>query len=102
VPGLGAASIKYLLIADLPNGQLDPCRVLSTRDAAFTVSGKGVIELSASHPTCQETNFLTKGAMEFTVTGGSGIYTGASGGGTVNLVNLVGGALTDSAPGRAH
>jgi hypothetical protein len=88
VPGLGPTSLKFTLLYDLPNGQNDPsCRLMSTPDATFTVVGKGQIQLSARNPSCQPAGTTAiSGSMEFTVRGGSGIYAGATGGGTMELV----------------
>jgi hypothetical protein len=87
-PGLGRTSLKVTLIFDFPNGSNDPCRVLTLPDARLTVAGRGEIDLAAKNPSCQggaTGRDVFNGSLPFTVTGGSGIYAGATGGGTIEL-----------------
>jgi len=85
VPGLGSTSLRYTILVDLPNGMSEPCRLLSTPNATFTVSGKGEIKLSARNSSCQSFSNVIAGTMDFTITGGSGAYASATGSGTVRI-----------------
>lgn len=86
VRGLGSTSLSFTWILVFPNGVDDPCRLVSAPDAVFAVAGKGEIRLSATNPSCQTwASGVPNGSMDFTVTGGSGIYTGATGGGMMTF-----------------
>src|SRR5262249_49183441 len=86
VPGLGDTTLTFTQWVNLPNGMSEPCRLLSTPDAMFTVAGKGEITLLARNHSCQSFSQSIAGTMDFTVIGGSGAYAGATGTGTVRIV----------------
>ena len=77
VPGLGKATSTYvktfdpLCPPDLP--------VLGFRDAVLDVAGKGSIHLSFGGTHCGPPAPAVTGPLALTVTGGSGIYAGATG-----------------------
>lgn len=90
VPGLGPTSLKFTLFKALPYGQSDLCRIFSTPDATFAVAGEGEIELAATNPSCQTPPLSGPGgSMQFIVTGGSGIYAGAAGSGTMRFTSFL-------------
>ena len=81
IPGLGRVTETYTFFVDE-----DSCapglKVLATT-AHLEVAGKGAIELSLGQaPDCVPSALIV--SLAFTVTGGSGIYAGASGGGTLS------------------
>jgi hypothetical protein len=85
VPGLGSVSEAYAFLADL---DLPPCAVGSGRTLSypvtFVVAGKGQIDFAlAEGATCVRQEAVRTQSQAFTVTGGTGIYAGASGSGTV-------------------
>jgi hypothetical protein len=85
VPGLGRVSEAYAFLADL---DLPPCAVGRGRTLAypvtFVVAGKGQIQFAlAEGATCVGQEAVRTQSQAFTVTGGTGIYAGASGSGTV-------------------
>jgi hypothetical protein len=76
IRGLGAVTTTYTKI--LPG--VDPaCVVVQNNTAVITVAGKGTIEVSRAGTICTAPAPLTSGPYTFTVTGGTGAYTGASG-----------------------
>src|SRR5215471_373178 len=79
VSGLGATTLRFTLVTKTPS---PGCEVWSTPDLTLTVVNRGRIDLVASDPTCQRDD-SPSGSMGFTVTGGSGIYAGARGDGTL-------------------
>jgi len=94
VPGLGKATVTWMLIADVSSG-------LSCEHFAFTtivveVAGKGKIEASLTDPKthCWPRPPAVYGPFEGTITRGFGRYAGASGNlrVTENITNEVGGA----------
>ena len=81
VPGLGRVTETYTFFVDE-----DSCapglKVLATT-AHLEVTGKGAIELSLGQaPDCVPSALIV--SVPFTVTGGSGVYAGASGSGTLS------------------
>lgn len=90
IRGLGNVKESYpYFVEDFPPGcAADQVRVLPAR-AQFSIAGKGAIELTVSGSGC-----LTRvppdpveGTETFTISGGSGRYAGASGGGTIAHVS---------------
>lgn len=76
IRGLGAVTTTYTKI--LPG--VDPaCVVVQNNSAVITVAGKGTLEVSRPDTICTAPAPLTTGPYTFTVTGGTGAYTGASG-----------------------
>jgi HYR domain len=90
VSGLGATSLRFTFVNNAPNGVSDSCRLFSTSDATFAVTGKGQIQFTALTPSCEHPPDATTGTLsatlQFTVSGGSGIYAGATGDGTLKVV----------------
>lgn len=78
VPGLGRVTESYTFFAQDCGGSF---RVLET-SALLAVEGKGELQL-ALEPDDQCVPSALVASRPFTVTSGSGIYSGASGGGTV-------------------
>ena len=92
VPGLGTVEESYAYVLEnAPSGctaapGADSVRLPPTT-ARLTILGKGEIEVSTSGTGCLD-RFDTLTASEpFAITGGSGAYAGASGGGTVTTVS---------------
>jgi hypothetical protein len=81
VPGLGATSEQSLLFVEDPDTSCERWH----SSPVLTVLGKGEIDLSVRPPgDCViPTTGILAASLVFTVTGGSGIYAGASGSGTV-------------------
>jgi hypothetical protein len=86
VSGLGATTLRFTLVTKTPS---PGCELWSSPDLTLTVAAKGRIDLVASEPTCQRDD-SPSGSMGFTVTGGSGIYAGARGDGTLGVNQIVG------------
>jgi hypothetical protein len=91
IPGLGRVSVSYLYIAETfeepsPATCTHPwdVRILATT-VRLSTAGKGDVDVSLEAvPTCMHSrNKLSPPSRAFTVTGGTGIYAGASGGGTL-------------------
>ena len=82
VPGLGFVSETYLYVVDTtPSGCSSGVRVLRS-SGELTVTGKGTIRFDLGRIE-QCIPDLLKANQPFTITGGSGVYAGASGDGTV-------------------
>src|SRR5206468_10434853 len=84
VPGLGKVSEAYMFLAET---DLPPCgfgfgRALSY-PVRFVVASKGEIEFSLAEAPCVTLEAVRTEGQAFTITGGTGIYAGASGSGTV-------------------
>ncbi|MET0938198.1 MAG: HYR domain-containing protein [Gaiellaceae bacterium] len=76
IRGLGAVTTTYTKV--LPG--VDPaCVVVQNNSAVITVAGKGTLEVARPGTICTAPAPLTTGPYTFTVTGGTGAYTGASG-----------------------
>ena len=74
--GLGAVTTTYTKI--LPG--VDPaCVVVQHNSAVITVAGKGTLDVSRAGTICTPPAPLTIGPYTYTVTGGTGIYAGATG-----------------------
>jgi hypothetical protein len=80
VPGLGNVSESYTAFDD--QSDAPSCRHTTWTPAVITVAGKGEIDasLTASAQCDPSQSFI--GSAKFTITGGSGLYAGASGSGT--------------------
>jgi hypothetical protein len=84
VPGLGEVTQAYWY-----NGEPAPCPPGETKilgyTTSFRVAGRGEIHVAvAETPTCLTANVVALNATQsFTVTGGTGIYAGASGSGRI-------------------
>lgn len=77
IRGLGRLTTAYTKLITL--GDPD-CEVLFLNPAVLEVVGKGAVEFSTVRKTCWRFQLPTTiGPFEFTVTGGSGRYAGASG-----------------------
>jgi len=86
IPGLGNVTESYIYeVESAPTGcaDNDAVRVLATT-ARLSVLGKGEIELRINATGCAARVITQplRAEADFTITGGSGQYTGASGGGT--------------------
>jgi hypothetical protein len=91
IPGLGRVSHSYVYIAEA-FAEVSPAtcthpgdvRILAT-SVRLSTAGKGDIDVSLEAlPTCMHRlTMLSPPSLAFTVTGGTGIYAGASGGGTL-------------------
>jgi HYR domain len=81
VPGLGSVAEHYLVVSENENTSCPDAHF----DPVFTVAGKGTISFAVRTPPCVPFDLETRpvGTLTFTVTGGSGMYAGASGGGTL-------------------
>lgn len=85
VPGLGSVSEQYTWLADIgpPSCGPDLGRTL-TYPVRFVVAGKGEIDFTLAEATeCVDVERVRTQTQAFTITGGTGIYRGASGSGTV-------------------
>jgi hypothetical protein len=93
VPGLGNVeeSYAYVIENDSPLCPVRPgqeSRRLPATTARLSVAGKGTIELRIGASDCiARFGFPFEATVPFTITGGSGLYSGASGGGTVTVVS---------------
>jgi hypothetical protein len=94
VPGLGKATVTWMLIADVSSGL--SCQHFDFTTIVVEVAGKGKIEASLTDPKtlCWPRPPAVYGPFEGTITGGSGRYAGASGNlqVTENFTDEVGGA----------
>ena len=84
VPGLGAVTEKY----EFPVGLGAPACAQSDGTALassnrFVVAGKGEIHFTLAQGACMAQERLYNEAQTYSITGGTGIYAGASGSGTV-------------------
>lgn len=83
VPGLGAVNEAYTYLADLGACETGSVKILGY-PVRFTVAGKGELLISvAERPECVSQAAGLSISQTFTVTGGTGLYAEASGGGTV-------------------
>jgi hypothetical protein len=78
IPGLGEVSESYLVVRE---DNETPCNHVRFT-ATLTVAGKGAIDLDAGNPGCLRAQD-TYQTFSFTITGGTGIYAGVSGSGTI-------------------
>jgi hypothetical protein len=88
VPGLGKVSQMYTFVADIES---PPCGAGLGKALAYpvtlTVADKGEIHLAlAEGEKCVDQEAVRTQTQAFTITGGTGIYAGASGTGTVERV----------------
>jgi hypothetical protein len=93
VPGLGAVEESYAYVLEnAPAGCTAPPGAESVRlppaTARLTVPGKGEIAVSTSGTGCLSRSGTLTASEPFTITGGSGAYARASGGGTVTTVSF--------------
>jgi hypothetical protein len=81
VPGLGIVSEQYLNVVEDPDSSCERWH----SNPVLTVRGKGELDLSVRPPNgcVVPTTGVLNASLVFTVTGGSGIYAGASGEGTL-------------------
>ena len=81
VPGLGKVSESYTFVVVNETGPACPGgQTLRGSVGRFRVADKGEIELRIdASPECYPVNGVLKGTRPFSVTGGSGLYAGASG-----------------------
>jgi hypothetical protein len=89
VPGLGSVTEAYTFLADISGSP--PCAAGLAKalgyPARFVVAGKGEIYFTlAEGSPCVEQQTVPAQTQAFTITGGTGIYVGASGSGTVARV----------------
>lgn len=75
VPGLGRATVTY---EKNVSGDAD-CPVVQFRTAVVAVEGKGTIGLTVAQPPCGPTAPASVGPIEVQVSGGTGLYAGATG-----------------------
>jgi hypothetical protein len=92
VPGLGSVEESYdYVLEDAPAGCSAPLGADSVRlpptTARLTVPGRGEIAVSTSGTGCLIRAGTLRTSEPFTITGGSGVYAEASGGGTVTTVS---------------
>ena len=86
VPGLGSVLVTYTYLADLghPSCSDGSVKILGY-PARLTVAAKGDLQLAlAAHPDCFSAAGGLSVTQSFTITGGTGVYAGASGSGTVS------------------
>jgi hypothetical protein len=93
VPGLGSVEASYAYVIEntplgctAPPGS-DPLRLPATT-ARLTVAGKGEIDLRTGGTGCLNRSGSLRSSEPFTITGGSGLYAGASGGGTLTSLSI--------------
>jgi hypothetical protein len=80
IKGLGAVSEEDLNVVVDPDSDCERWH----SNPVLTVAGKGTIELSFDSPGCVvPTTSALNASLDFSVTGGSGVYAGALGSGTV-------------------
>jgi hypothetical protein len=79
VRGLGEVSEKYMFFV-----KEGDCDIVFETAARFEVAGKGELQLAVDRYRGECISSSLNLSRAFTITGGSGIYAGASGGGTVN------------------
>jgi hypothetical protein len=84
VPGLGSVTESYTVYDDQTNPS---CRRTTWTPVVLTVAGKGEIDVSLVESTPCDQNAV--GAAKFTITGGAGRFTGASGNGTEDAGNFI-------------
>jgi HYR domain len=92
VPGLGSVEESYAYVLEnAPPGCTAPPGADAVRLPAttvrFTVAGKGEIYLSTSGTGCLTRAGTLRSSESFTITGGTGLYAGASGGGTLESLS---------------
>jgi len=85
VPGLGIVTERYMALDDQSDRA---CRHTSWSPVVLTVAGKGGIDASLAPATRCDGGGQSIGAGNFTITGGSGLYAGASGSGAENASSL--------------
>jgi hypothetical protein len=89
VPGLGLVKSSYIH-AHVNERCPYPDIVVLGADVKLTIEGKGTIDIEIYEiPECLVEAMLTRPSRPFTITGGSGIYAGASGGGMLKQVNTL-------------
>lgn len=86
VAGLGDVTVRYSYLADLghPSCSGGSVKILEY-PVRLTVKSKGDLEIAvAARPDCLSPAAGLSAAQSFTITGGTGVYAGASGSGTVS------------------
>ena len=92
VPGLGAVAESYdYALENAPEGCPTPAEGDSLRlpptTAGLVVAGKGEIDVSTAGTGCVVRSGTFQPSETFMITGGSGVYAGATGGGTVTTTS---------------
>jgi hypothetical protein len=90
VPGLGAVHESHDYVKEItPAGCVPPPGADAVRlipsTAVLTIAGKGSVDLSTGGTGCLSQMGSLVATETFTITGGSGVYAGASGSGTVEI-----------------
>jgi hypothetical protein len=90
VPGLGAVHESHDYVKEIaPAGCVPPPGADAVRlipsTVVLTIAGKGSVDLSTSGTGCLSQMGSLMATETFTITGGSGVYAGASGDGTVEI-----------------
>ena len=86
IAGLGNVVVTYSYLADLghPSCPVNSVKILGY-PVRLTVAGKGDLQLAlAAHPDCLSPAGGLSVTQSFTITGGTGVYAGASGSGSVS------------------
>lgn len=86
VPGLGTVTVRYAYAADVahPSCSSGSVKILGY-EAQLSVLGKGELQIAvAPRPDCLSPAAGLNAEQSFTITGGTGLYDGASGSGTVS------------------
>ncbi|MGB2873984.1 MAG: HYR domain-containing protein [Gaiellaceae bacterium] len=84
IPGLGKTTMAFTILEDRSDPNPD-CAHAKIDRLPIVVTGKGEIDLSAQSSGCQP--YADPQPLAFTVTGGSGIYAGATGSGELTLLS---------------
>jgi hypothetical protein len=82
-PGLGQVTTSYMFQVDASGSCPDGFGKALAYPIRLEVAGKGAIDVAVSEGTCTNTEAIRTQTQAFTVTGGTGIYAGASGSGTL-------------------
>jgi hypothetical protein len=78
IPGLGRVTSTYTKVITRGDAECEARWLLDP--VVIDVAGKGTLELSRPGKTCFRLGLpITVGPLDFTVTGGSGTYAGATG-----------------------
>lgn len=89
VPGLGRVAGSYIHAHESVRCAEPEIEVIGAT-FQFTVQGKGTIDIAMDEiASCRPEVEITRPSRSFTITGGSGSYTGATGGGTVTQLSNI-------------
>ena len=83
-PGLGQVTTSYMFQVDASGSCPDGFGKALAYPIRLEVAGKGAIDVAVSEGTCTNTEAIRTQTQAFAVTGGTGIYAGASGSGTLS------------------